>query len=163
MLETWSILCSTFLLSFNPISLIFSSSFSVSLIFISSRFFVLLFSSVFISFFILPSFNREWNFFYKILWYNNTPSNLIRKFKTWFSIWSIQSPRFKNSEKYDSGLSCRWALFTAWAFGFKLHLIFHRVEFKNRFNILFGGFSWHVLAHSGFYESKAQHWTLILH
>ena len=33
----------------------------------------------------------------------------------------------KKSIKYDSGLSCRWALFTARAFGFKLHLIFNRV------------------------------------
>ena len=47
----------------------------------------------------------------------------------------------KKSGKYDSGLSCCWALFTARAFGFKLHLIFNRVEFKKRF-ILFGGFSW---------------------
>ena len=32
------------------------------------------------------------------------------------------------------------------SFRIQLHLIFHRIEFKNRFNILFGGFS---LAHSG--------------
>ena len=37
---------------------------------------------------------------------------------------------FKNSGKYGSGLSCRWILFTAWSFVFKLHLISHRVEFK---------------------------------
>ena len=48
----------------------------------------------------------------------------------------------KKSGKYGSGLSCHWALFTALAFEFKLHLIFNRVEFKNRFNILFGGFLW---------------------
>ena len=36
----------------------------------------------------------------------------------------------KNSKKYGSGLSCRWALFAASAFGFKMHLIFHRAEFK---------------------------------
>jgi len=36
-----------------------------------------------------------------------------------------------------------WALFTAWAFRWKLHLIFHRVEFKtpHRFHILFAEFS----------------------
>ena len=34
----------------------------------------------------------------------------------------------KNSGKYGSG---RWALFTACAFKFKLHRIFHGVEFKN--------------------------------
>ena len=44
----------------------------------------------------------------------------------------------KTSGKYGSGLSCRWTLFTARAFGLKMHLIFHRVELKNWFNILFG-------------------------
>ena len=44
----------------------------------------------------------------------------------------------KNSGNYSSGLSCPWALFTAWAFGFKQHLILS--YFKNRFNILFGIF-----------------------
>ena len=39
---------------------------------------------------------------------------------------SLTSRRFKNSKKYDSFSSCCWALFTAWASGFKLHLIFHR-------------------------------------
>ena len=38
----------------------------------------------------------------------------------------------KNMRKYSSGLSCRWALFTTWALGFKLHLIFHRVELKKK-------------------------------
>ena len=43
--------------------------------------------------------------------------------------------------KYGPGLSCRWALFTARAFGFKPpHLIFHRVELKKRFDIIFSGF-----------------------
>jgi len=32
----------------------------------------------------------------------------------------------KNSGKYGSGISCRWALFMAWAFGVKLHLIFQK-------------------------------------
>ena len=39
----------------------------------------------------------------------------------------------KKLGKYCSGLSCRWAFFTAWAFGFKPHLIFHRVELKTPF------------------------------
>ena len=43
------------------------------------------------------------------------------------AFWTSHS---KNSGKYGSGLSCRWTLFLAWAFGFKLHLIFERVEFK---------------------------------
>ena len=42
--------------------------------------------------------------------------------------------------KYDSGLSCRWALFTAWAFGFKLPLIFHRVEIWRIFMVGIGTF-----------------------
>ena len=49
----------------------------------------------------------------------------------------------KNSGKYGSGVSCRWVLFTALAFKFKLHLIFHRVEF----NIIFKVFSWKKLTH----------------
>ena len=36
----------------------------------------------------------------------------------------------KSSTKYDSGLRCHWALFTTKDFGFKLQIIFHRVEFK---------------------------------
>ena len=36
-----------------------------------------------------------------------------------------QSPRLKKVGKDCSGLSCHWALFTAGAYGFKLHLIFH--------------------------------------
>ena len=64
--------------------------------------------------------------------------------------------------KYDARLRCRWALITAWAFEFKLHLIFHRVEFKIRFNILFCGFSWYELEHSGFlWEQDLT--SLILH
>ena len=51
---------------------------------------------------------------------NNTTANFI-------TIWARD---LKNSGKSGSGLSCRWTLFTTWAFGFKLHLIFHRVEFK---------------------------------
>jgi len=61
----------------------------------------------------------------------------------WIKLNSFNLPRsrdLKNSGKYGSGLSRRWALFTAWAFGFKRHLILHRVQFKIRFNILFGGF-----------------------
>ena len=34
---------------------------------------------------------------------------------------------FKNSGKYGPGLSCRWFLFTAQAFGFKLHLIWYSI------------------------------------
>ena len=67
----------------------------------------------------------------------------------------------KNSVKYGSGPKCRWALFTAWAFGFKLHLIFPRVELKTRFNLFylvdFHGRNWRIL---GFYENKTQHWAL---
>jgi len=59
-----------------------------------------------------------------------------------------QSSRFKNSGKYGSGLSCRLTLFTAWAFGFKLHLIFHRVEWKKNSLILyladFHGRNWRI-------------------
>ena len=44
---------------------------------------------------------------------------------------NIRAHDLKNSGKYGSGLSCRWALFIAWAFGFKLHLNFHRVEWHN--------------------------------
>ena len=54
---------------------------------------------------------------------------------------STLSLRFKKFGKIQLGSLCRWALFIALAFGFKLHLIFHRVRFKKRFNILFGGFS----------------------
>ena len=43
---------------------------------------------------------------------------------------NIWARDLKNSGKYGSGLSCRWTLFTAWAFGLKLHLIFYRVELK---------------------------------
>ena len=52
----------------------------------------------------------------------------------------------KNSGKYGSGLSCRWALFPAWAFGFKLHLIFHRVEFKKlvSYFVDFHGRNWRI-------------------
>ena len=50
-----------------------------------------------------------------------------------FSVWARD---LKNSGKYGSGRSCRWVLSTTWAFGFKLHLIFHRVELKkNTLNI----------------------------
>ena len=42
----------------------------------------------------------------------------------------IRARDLKNSGKYGSGLSCHWALFTTWAFGFELHLIFHRIELK---------------------------------
>ena len=42
----------------------------------------------------------------------------------------LRARDLKNLGKYGSGLSCSWALFTTWAFGFNLHLIFHRVEFK---------------------------------
>ena len=39
-------------------------------------------------------------------------------------------PRFlRKLVKYDLGLSCRWAFFTAWVFGFKCRLIIHSVEF----------------------------------
>ena len=67
----------------------------------------------------------------------------------------------KNSGKYGSGLSCRWALFPAWAFGFKLHLIFHRVEFKKPVFYLvdFHGKNWRI---PDFYENKVQQTTLSL-
>ena len=70
------------------------------------------------------------------------------------------SPRFKNSRNNGSGASCRWTLFTAWALEFKLHLIFHRGEFKNRFNILFDRCSWSNWRISSFYENKTKHWAL---
>jgi len=65
----------------------------------------------------------------------------------------VQSLQFKNSGKYCTGLSCRWALLTAWAIWFKLHLILHRVE-------LIGGFSSRNWRIPGFYENKTQHWSL---
>ena len=36
----------------------------------------------------------------------------------------IRARDIRKSGKYDLCLGCRWALITAWAFGFKLHLIF---------------------------------------
>ena len=36
----------------------------------------------------------------------------------------IRARDLRKSGKYDLCLGCRWALITAWAFGFKLHLIF---------------------------------------
>ena len=90
--------------------------------------------------------------------WNITRKNM--KLKVIFLFQSILSPRFKNSGKYGSGLSFHWALFTAWAFWFKLHFIFCRVELKKRFNILFGDFhgrNWRI---PGFYENNTQHWAL---
>ena len=52
----------------------------------------------------------------------------IRMPTIFFKCWKFRVRDLKNSGKYGSGLSCRWTLFTAWAFGSKLHLIFHRVE-----------------------------------
>jgi len=74
-------------------------------------------------------------------------SKHLKRFKKWLkndykslnNTWARDLK--KNSWKYGLGLNRRWALFTAWAFGFKLHLIFHRVEYKTRFNMLLGGFS----------------------
>ena len=67
----------------------------------------------------------------------------------------------KNSGKYGSGVSCRWVLFTALAFKFKLHLIFHRVEFKKPglifYLVDFHGRNWSIPV---FYENKTQHWAL---
>ena len=49
------------------------------------------------------------------------------------------SPRLKNSGKYCSGLSYRWALFNAGGFVFSCILFSIALISKNRFNILFGG------------------------
>ena len=56
-------------------------------------------------------------------------NNWVYQF-TFYMYKYIWARDLKNSGKYGSGLSCRWALFTAWAFGFKLHLTFQRVGFK---------------------------------
>ena len=66
----------------------------------------------------------------------------------------------EDSGQYDSGLSWSWALFTAWAFGFKLHQILHRC-WVQKTGLVFGGFSWLELVHSGIEETqKSQHWAL---
>ena len=72
------------------------------------------------------------------VWQNLLILSLLKDNPTRMCSWARD---LKNSRKYGSGLSYRWVLFTAWAFRFKLHLIFHRVSWKNRFNIRFGGFS----------------------
>ena len=51
-------------------------------------------------------------------------SEMIVKFFINFLPWAGD---LKNSRKYDSGLSCCWALFKARAFEFKLHLFFNRI------------------------------------
>ena len=74
----------------------------------------------------------------------------------------VQSPRFKNMGKYGSGLSCR--KFTTWAFGFLSCSSFStELTIKNRFNFLFGGFSWYELAHSGFFWEQDSKLSFILH
>ena len=72
------------------------------------------------------------------------------------------SPRFKNSGKYGSGLNCHWIgpclrLELSDSSGI---LFSTELSSKNRFKILFGGFSRLALAHSGFDENKTQHWAL---
>ena len=63
---------------------------------------------------------------------------------------------FKNSGLTDSGRSFRRALLTAWAFGFKLHLIFHtcRVEFIKPGYYGVWRISRLEMAHSGFDENQ---------
>ena len=41
----------------------------------------------------------------------------------------LRSPRFSRFSNIRPGVSCRWAQFTVLAFGFKLNLISHRVDF----------------------------------
>ena len=70
-----------------------------------------------------------------------------------------QCPRFKTFRK----ISCHWALFTSWAFEFKLHLILHGVDFIKRGLLFymadFHGWNWRI-PFPGFDENKTQHWAL---
>jgi len=69
----------------------------------------------------------------------------------------VQSPRLKIWENTTPVRT----LFTAWAFGLKLHLIFNRVEFKKPDLIFyladFHGRNWRI---PGFDENKTQYWAL---
>ena len=68
--------------------------------------------------------------------------------------------KFKISEKYGSGLSCRWALFTAWAFGFKLHFIFQSWVKKSGLIFYLADFHGRNWCIPGFYENKTQYLAL---
>ena len=84
-----------------------------------------------------------------------------RRFRWFFITYFPWARDLKNMGKYGSGLSCRWVLFKTWAFGFKRHLIFLRVEFKKTGLIFylsdFHGRNWRI---PGFSENKTQHWAL---
>ena len=103
-----------------------------------------------------------------VSWY---PGILVSKYPGILVSWypGIQVSRYslnwaqdlKNSGKYGSGLSCRWTLFTAWALGFKLHLIFHRVEL-NKTGLIFYLADFHGRNSQFLWEQDAT-LSLILH
>ena len=80
-----------------------------------------------------------------------------------FTTQNIWIRDLKNSGKLGWNRSCRWVLFTTWAFGFKLHLIFYRVEFKNRFNIFWRIFMAGINAFRFFLWETHSTLSLILH